>query len=259
MLAILYKHWRTTRHRVNDWLNRSVVWSQSHLTAVVSILNLHNAWELSDWSLTLRSTSLEKLRNTRKTLRNIGSRSNTTRVEGTKRKLRTRLTNGLCCHNTNSLANIHESARSQGPAVALCANAALRFASKHRTRLNFLNAMRNQVTQNVHRKRISTLCQNCSAIGRIENICSKQARVWTTVSSLNKRQIAVFVAISNFHHKTALSAAIFFTHDYFLRNVHKTTSQVARFCRTKCGICQTLTSAVLGDEVLQHGQTIAVV
>ena len=56
-----------------------------------------------------------------------------------------------------------------------------------------------------------------------------------------------------------LGAAILFTHDDFLRDVDQTTGQVTGFCGTQCGIGQTLTRAVLGDEVFEHGQAFTVV
>ena len=52
-------------------------------------------------------------------------------------------------------------------------------------------------------------------------------------------------------------AAIEFIDDDVLRDVDETTGQVARVRGLESGVSETLTSAVSGDEILQHGEAFA--
>ena len=54
-------------------------------------------------------------------------------------------------------------------------------------------------------------------------------------------------------------ATVGLANDHVLRDVDETTGQVTRLSGTKCGISQTLTSAVGSDEVLENRQALAVV
>ena len=119
--------------------------------------------------------------------------------------------------------------------------------------------MRDQVVEHVHRQGVVALVQHGRAVGRVDDVGRKQTGVGATVGGLDERQVAVLVAVGDAHGQTALGAAVLLAHNHVLRDVHQTTGQVARLCGTQCGIGQTLTSAVLGDEVLQHGQAAAVV
>ena len=73
--------------------------------------DLQRACDLRKRCLTLRLACLEELGNTRKTVRDVFT-CNTAGVERTHRKLRTRLTNGLCRDDASSRADVD---RSRGP------------------------------------------------------------------------------------------------------------------------------------------------
>ena len=64
----------------------------------------------------------------------------TTRVEGTKCKLCTRLTDSLCSDNADSLAKMYHFRGSQVATIALATNALLALTGKNRTNFNHLNA-----------------------------------------------------------------------------------------------------------------------
>ena len=179
-------------------------------------------------------------------------------MEGTQRQLSTRLADGLGRDDTDGLADIDQRVGGQRPAVALRAHAALGFAGEHGTRLDFLHAVSDHVAQHIHGHRFVTLVEHFAGL-RIEHILSEQTRVRTTVGGLDEHEIAVLITLGDLHDKAVLGAAILFTHDDFLRDVDQTTGQVTGFCGTQCGIGQTLTRAVLRDEVLEHGQAFAVV
>ena len=227
-------------------------------TAIV-LHNLDGAGELGNRGLTLRGTGLEKLGNTGKTLSDIGSRSHTTGVEGTQRQLGTRLTDGLGGDDTNGLANVDQLVGGQRPAIALGAHTALGLAGQHGTALDFLYAMGHEIVEHVHGQGIVTLVQHGLAVSRVNDIGSEQTGVRTTIGGLNEHQVAIGVTVGHANRQTGLGATVLFAHDDVLGDVDQTTGQITRLCGTQCGISQTLTCTVLGDEVLQHGQAVTVV
>src|SRR5699024_6309884 len=101
---------------------------------VAFILKVDNTFNRSNWCTVLRNTCLKQLLNTRQTAGNIAT--DTTLVEGTHGQLRTRLTNGLCSNNTDSLSDINLLAGSHGLAVALSTNTGWGLAGKYGTNLD---------------------------------------------------------------------------------------------------------------------------
>ncbi len=180
-------------------------------------------------------------------------------MEGTQRQLGARLTDGLCRHDADGLADVHQLVGGQRPAVALGAHAALGFAGQHGTCLDLFDAVGDHVLEHVHGHRVAGLVQHGLAVGRVDHVGGQQTGVRTTVGGLDEMQGAVGVTFADLHDQAALGAAVLLTDDDVLGDVHQTTGQVARLRGTQCGIRQTLTSAVLGDEVFQHGQTLTVV
>ena len=65
----------------------------------------------------------------------------------------------------------------------------------------------------------------------------------------------LLVLLQRLHFDSAQGSAIFFIDDDILCHIHKTTCQIARICGLECGICQSLTRSVRGDEVLQNGKS----
>ncbi len=180
-------------------------------------------------------------------------------MEGTQRQLGTRLTDGLGGDDTDGLADIDQLVGGQGPAVALGAHAALGLAGQHGTALDFLDAVGHEVVEHVHGQGVVALVQHGLSVGRVDDVGGEQTGVRATVGGLDEHQVAVVVALGDADGQTGLGAAVLFAHDDVLGDVDQTTGQVTGFCGTQCGIGQTLTCTVLGDEVLQHGQAVAVV
>ena len=259
VLAVLDQQWSATGHLVGDVLHARNIRGENDVTAILVLLNVNSSVVLGDRRLALRSTSLEELRHTRKTLSDIGCRSDATRVEGTQGQLRTRLADGLCCDDADCLANINQVVGCQGPTVALGAHATLGFAGQHGANLDGGNAVLDEHSDDVHIHCGVALGQNGGLIAWINDILSEHTRVSRGICELVDAQGAVVVALGDRDDDTLLGAAILFAHDHILGNVDQTTGEVTRLCRTKCGISQALTSAVLGDEVLQGGQAIVVV
>ena len=101
--------------------------------------NLQGACDFREHSLALRLASLEKLGNTRQTVRNVVA-SNAAGVERTHGELRARLANGLSGDNADCSANVHRTARGQVPTVALLAHAMLSVAGHDRADDDRVNA-----------------------------------------------------------------------------------------------------------------------
>ena len=76
------------------------------LTFFLCIFNCNNTTEFSDDRKSLRASGLEKLLDTGKTLCDIAA-GNTAGVECTHGQLCTRLTDGLCGNDTNSLSDLY--------------------------------------------------------------------------------------------------------------------------------------------------------
>ena len=100
-----------------------------NLSLLRCFLDLYDTRNLSKNCKSLRSTSLEKLLDSRKTLCDITTR-NTTGMEGSHRKLSTRLTDGLCSDDTDGLADLYRLTRCQVRAVALRTDTILRTAGE---------------------------------------------------------------------------------------------------------------------------------
>ena len=94
-----------------------------------------------DDSRALWLTALKQLLDSRKTLCDIFRGSDTARMEGTHRKLCTRLTDRLCGDYADSLADLNDVACCQVCAVALSAHAVFSAALEHRSDLDRVLAL----------------------------------------------------------------------------------------------------------------------
>ena len=92
-----------------------------HFTFLFGITDAYSTAKLSDNCKSLRLTGLEKLLDTRKTLCDIIT-GYTTGMERTHGKLCTRLTDGLCSNNTNSLTNLNRLTGCHVGTVTFCAD-----------------------------------------------------------------------------------------------------------------------------------------
>ncbi len=91
----------------------------SYLLGLLDLFYADNAADLCDDSSTLRSSALEKLLNTGKTLCNILARCNSSCMEGSHRKLCTGLTDGLSRNNSDCLTDLNKVAVCKVSTVAL--------------------------------------------------------------------------------------------------------------------------------------------
>ena len=106
-----------------------------------SRLDLDDAVDLAEDRLALRHARLEQLLDARQTAGDVDTRD-TARVEGTHRELRARLADRLRRDDADRIADLHQRARAQVPAVALLADAVARLAGQRRAAVNTLGTLR---------------------------------------------------------------------------------------------------------------------
>ena len=178
-------------------------------------------------------------------------------MEGTHGQLCTRLTDRLCCDDTNSLTDLYSLSCCQVGTITLCTNSHMGTATKNSTDLYCMSAHALKCIHNL----CSTLwCYHAVFVNnffsciRINNcLCDKSAG-HTLLKLLNN-----FLTIhkgTDFHIWNVLSfTTIHLTNHKLLRYINKTSCQVTRVSGTKCGIGHTLSCTMSGNEVLQYVKT----
>ena len=108
------------------------------LTFLLGIVDCNNTFDFCNNSKTFRFSCLKKLLDTRKTLCNIAA-GNTTGMESTHGKLCTRLTDRLCCDNTNRFTNLYRLTGCHVGTVTFCTDTDFASAGKNGTDLHFID------------------------------------------------------------------------------------------------------------------------
>ncbi len=174
----------------------------------------------------------------------------TTRVEGTKSQLRTRLTDGLRGNDTDRLTFLHHLTRCKVAAVALGANAVFRFAGEHRTDFNLLDT---GSLDSLASRLANLLAGSHNQIAvQVVNIMYRH----TTQDTLREGSHHGIVLLDGARRQTTKRTAVLLVDDHIVRHIDQTTGQVTGVGGLQCGIGQTLTSTVGRDKVLQHGHTL---
>ena len=109
-----------------------------NFTFLLSVIDNSNTRNLCDDGKTFRLSCLKKLLDTRKTLCDI-STGNTTTMECTHGKLCTRLTDRLCCDDTNRFTNLNGFTCCKVRTVTFRTDTNFTFTCKDCTDLNFLD------------------------------------------------------------------------------------------------------------------------
>src|SRR5690606_4171260 len=181
-----------------------------------------------------------------------GTAGSTTDVEGTHGQLGTRLTDGLRSDDTDRLTDVDAVTTSQVAAVALGADAIAGFAGDRRTHDHFVDA--------VELDELDPLLVNQGAgrnddlLGtRLEHVLGDDTAQYALTQRLD--HVAAFDVRS--HDQALFGAAVDLGHHQVLSHVNQTTGQITGVRGLQCGIRQTFTSTVGGDEVLQNRQTFA--
>ena len=168
-------------------------------------------------------------------------------MEGTKRKLCTGFTNGLCCNNTNGLAFLYHTCSGKVAPIALHADTMLALTGKHRTDLDALDG-----------RILNGLCLsfgNLLAGSTDEFTCCRMDNVvyrdtpQDAFREGGNHLIAIFECRT---YQSAQRAAIFLVDDDIVGNVYKTTGEVSCIGCLHSGVGQTLTCTVGSNEVFEH-------
>src|SRR5690606_4400312 len=174
----------------------------------------------------------------------------TTDVEGTHGQLSTRLTDRLGSDDADRFADVDLMATGKVTAVALGADTVAGFTADWRTHDHFVDAVQLDEVDPLLINQGTGRNQNLFAT-RLEHVACND----TTQDSLTQRLNNIATFDMRRHVQALLGAAVGLGHNQILRNVNQTASQVTGVGGLQCGIRQTLTSTVGGDEVLEYVQT----
>ena len=178
------------------------------------------------------------------------TRCRTTDVERTHGQLCTRFTDGLCRDNTDCFTFIDDVATRQVTTVAVRTYTKVGVTRYNRTYFNRVDrVLFQQVTPLFVQQRVARNKDISST--RLQNVFSS----YTTQYAIAQRLFNVTTLDNRSHHDTFMGTTIVFGNHQVLRHVNQTTSQVTGVRRFQCGIRQTFTSTVGGDEVLEYVQT----
>lgn len=240
LLAITFRHNRTVRHFIAlfgttefvDQLQLGVTGSDNQFTAGV-----HNRLRVAELDATF-VFHLDAGFSSR-------TRCRTTDVERTHRQLCTRLTDGLCRDNADSLTFVDDVATRQVTTVAVRTHTKVGVTGYNGTHFHGVNRVRfQQVTPLFVQQGVAWNQNVCGA--RLQNVF----RGHTTQYAIAQRLFNITTLDNRGHGDTFEGATIVFGDDQILRNVNQTTRQITGVRRFQCGIRQTFTRTVRGDEVL---------
>ena len=217
------------------------------------LLDGDDAGDLGKRRHLLRLARLEQLLDAGKALRDIVA-GDAAGVERTHGQLRARLTDGLGGDDADRLAGVDRLADGQVDTIALGADTAARLAGHDAADLDFLNAVLLEHLGIIGHEHMVGVEEHLTGLGR-HNRLSRVAAVDALAEALDFLSLVKHGA----RHDAVGRAAVGLADDNILRNVDQTTGQVTGVGGTQCGIGQALTSASRRDEVLEDGQTFAVV
>ena len=132
----------------------------------------------------------------------------------------------------------------------MCTNTLACTALQYGTNLNLLDACTHNACRICLVHHIFLMLQHLAGL-RIQNVIHRITSNQTLCQRLNAG-----IAFHNILNPDAGGCtAVILTDDDILRYIYHSTGQVTGVRGTQCGICQALTCASSGDEVLQYGQT----
>ena len=178
------------------------------------------------------------------------STGDTARVEGSHRKLCTRLTDGLCGDDTDSLADVDGVSGSKVCTVAVYAHTVLCTAVEGGADVNSFNACRNNLLDLRFVHHYVRTCENLARCGIDDRLNGVSAE-----ESVCKRLDKLVALLDGVYPKTFGVAAVDLTDNNILRYIDKASCKVTGVGCTKRRIGKTFTGAAGGDEVLQDVKT----
>jgi len=181
-------------------------------------------------------------------------------MEGTHGQLCTRLTDRLCCDDSNRLTNLYCFAGCHVGAIAFCADSVTGTAGKNGTDFYFcimLTVLVDAVfddTGSTFRGDHMVCFYNDVAVLVFDRLAGE-----TTCDTILQTLDLLFSVceLADPHTRNFVLAlgTVDFTDDQVLRNVYQTTGQVTRVGGTKRGIGHTFSCSMCGHEVFQYLKT----
>ena len=195
------------------------------------------------------------LRLPRRLLRDTRRRS--ADVERAKRELRARLADRLGGNDTDRFAEIDHVHGGQISAVAHAAQSTLRLAGEHRANLDRLDTRLLDRARRVLVDQLASLDEQRATtrlvhLVRILDVLGRHV----ADDALRQRLDDVLAFLERADLETEDRAAILLADRHVLRHVDETPRQVPGVGRLERRVRQTLSSAVRGDEVLEHRQVL---
>ena len=231
----------------------------NNLTLLLCIVDRCGSRKLCDDCKSLRLSCLEKLLDTRKTLRDIVT-GNSTRMESTHRKLCTRLTDRLCGDDSDRLSNLDWFTCCHVCSITLRTDAKMRFTGQDRTDLHLLDFAAVFIHTFCDDRRRTLRCNHVVCL--YNDISFTVADRLTGVASCDTllKALNLFVSIRkcfDIHTRNFFSFGntVYFTDRKLLGNVNKTSCQVSGVGCTKSRIRKTFTCSMGRHEVFQYVQT----
>ena len=172
-------------------------------------------------------------------------------MEGTESKLRTRLTDGLCGDDTDSLALLHHAAGGKVATVALHADALAAFAGEDGTNFDFFDT----ALLNGHGDGLSDFFagsyEKVAIDGMIIVVNTDAAQ--DTLGEAGDNLIAVLQSRAG---ESSERPTIFFSNDHIVADIDKTTSEITGVGSLEGGIGKTLAGTVGRDKVFEHRHSL---
>ena len=175
----------------------------------------------------------------------------TTGVEGTEGQLSTRLTDSLCCDDTDCFTLLNHLTGCQVTSVTLSTYTVFGFAGEYRTDLYLFNTC----SLDSFALRLADLLTGSydELTFVVENIVNR----YTTEDTESQRSDRVTVSIfDSACGQTTEGTTVFLIDDHVVRYIDQTTGQITGIGSLQSGIGKTLTGTVGRDEVLQHGHSL---
>ena len=146
--------------------------------------------------------------------------------------------------------SLDHTSRGKALAVALRTNAALRLTGQWRAYLHcfngrFFHQRRDFVADQVAR------CHEYVTCLWMHDVVQRNP----TYNPIAQWLDDLLVLLQRLHFDSAQGSAIFLIDDDILCHIHQTTRQIACIRGLECGIGQSLTRSVRGDEILQNGKS----
>src|SRR5690554_2080305 len=175
----------------------------------------------------------------------------TTNVEGPHGQLGTRLTDRLGSDNANCLTYVDLMAAGQVPAITLRTDTVAGLTGNRRANPDFVHTGTFQRFDGLLVQQ-GTGRNNCVVlVGRCEGVTGSH----TTQNTITQRHYNVTTFDVRRHQQAFRSTTVFLGNYQVLGYVNQTTGQVTGVRGLQCRICQTLTSTVGRDKVLEYVQT----